>query len=39
VTLIILFVLKHTMGLRINEEDEFKGLDQTAHSETGYNLS
>lgn len=38
VTLILLFLLKHTMGLRINEEDEFKGLDQTAHSETGYNL-
>jgi len=38
VTFGILFVLKHTMGLRINEEDEFKGLDQTAHSETGYNL-
>ena len=38
VTLILLFILKHTMGLRINEEDEFKGLDQTAHSETGYNL-
>ncbi len=38
VTMILLFVLKHTMGLRINDEDEFKGLDQTAHSETGYNL-
>ncbi len=38
VTLILLFILKHTMGLRINDEDEFKGLDQTAHSETGYNL-
>ena len=37
-TLAIAFVLKHTMGLRIHEEDEFKGLDQTAHSETGYNL-
>lgn len=39
VTLGILFVLKLTMGLRINEEEEFNGLDQTAHSETGYNLT
>jgi len=38
VTFGILLVLKYTMGLRITEEDEFKGLDQTAHSETGYNL-
>jgi ammonium transporter, Amt family len=38
VTLAILFVLKLTMGLRADEEDEVRGLDQTAHSETGYNL-
>ncbi|MEJ2199755.1 MAG: ammonium transporter [Desulfuromonadaceae bacterium] len=36
VTLIIVAVLKATMGLRVDDEDEFKGLDQTAHSETGY---
>ncbi|BCR03620.1 ammonium transporter [Desulfuromonas versatilis] len=36
VTLGLLFVLKVTMGLRVELEDEVKGLDQTAHSETGY---
>jgi Amt family ammonium transporter len=36
VTLAIVMVLKATMGLRIDEEDEVRGLDQTAHSETGY---
>ena len=38
VTTILLLVLKATMGLRISREDELVGLDQTAHSETGYNL-
>ncbi len=38
VTLGILFALKATMGLRISEEDEMRGLDQAAHSETGYNI-
>ncbi len=38
VTLIILAVLKVTMGLRIDREDEVRGLDQTAHSESAYNL-
>jgi Amt family ammonium transporter len=38
VTLGILFVLKITMGLRVSEEDEVRGLDQVAHSETGYNI-
>ncbi len=37
VTLILLFVLKITMGLRVSAEDERMGLDQSAHSETGYN--
>ena len=36
VTLAIVMVLKVTMGLRVDEEDEVRGLDQTAHSETGY---
>jgi Amt family ammonium transporter len=36
VTLLIIFALKATMGLRVSEEDEVRGLDQTAHSETGY---
>jgi Amt family ammonium transporter len=36
VTLLIIFALKAVMGLRVSEEDEVRGLDQTAHSETGY---
>jgi Amt family ammonium transporter len=38
VTIIILTVLKATMGLRVTKEEEVMGLDQSAHSETGYNL-
>jgi Amt family ammonium transporter len=38
VTALIVLVLKATMGLRISREDEVMGLDQVAHSETGYNL-
>ncbi|WP_020677403.1 ammonium transporter [Geopsychrobacter electrodiphilus] len=37
VTLILVFILKKTMGLRVEKDDERMGLDQTAHSETGYN--
>ncbi len=38
VTVVILAVLKATMGLRVSEEEEVVGLDQSAHSESGYNL-
>ena len=38
VTLIIAFVLDKTMGLRVDKEDEIMGLDQTQHSESGYNM-
>lgn len=38
VTLVIIYALKFTMGLRVSEEDERKGLDQVAHSESGYNF-
>ncbi len=38
VTILILVVLKATMGLRVSREEEIMGLDQTAHSETGYNF-
>lgn len=38
VTLIILFALKFTMGLRVEADDERMGLDQASHSETGYNF-
>ena len=38
VTIIIAFVLEKTMGLRVDKEDEIMGLDQTQHSESGYNM-
>jgi Amt family ammonium transporter len=38
-TFIILKVLKATMGLRVGEEEEVRGLDLSLHSETGYNLT
>ena len=37
-TAIILKVLDWTIGLRVSEEDEVRGLDVTQHSETGYSL-
>ena len=38
VTLVIAFVLDKTIGLRVDKEDEIMGLDQTQHSESGYNM-
>ncbi|MEZ4599780.1 MAG: ammonium transporter [Syntrophotaleaceae bacterium] len=38
VTVILVLILKATMGLRVSREEEVTGLDQTAHSETGYNF-
>jgi len=38
VTLGISFVLDKTIGLRVDKEDEIMGLDQTQHSESGYNM-
>ncbi|MDD2581026.1 MAG: ammonium transporter [Desulfuromonadaceae bacterium] len=38
VTLVIAFILDKTMGLRVDKEDEIMGLDQTQHSESGYNM-
>jgi Amt family ammonium transporter len=38
VTCIIAFVIDKTIGLRVEKEDEIVGLDQTQHSESGYNL-
>ncbi|MBW2503194.1 MAG: ammonium transporter [Deltaproteobacteria bacterium] len=38
VTLILIFVLGKLMGLRVEKDDERMGLDQSAHSETGYNF-
>jgi Amt family ammonium transporter len=38
VTTIIAFILDKTIGLRVEKEDEIMGLDQTQHSESGYNM-
>jgi Amt family ammonium transporter len=35
-TLVILFALKFTLGLRVSEEDEEKGLDLSQHGEQAY---
>jgi ammonium transporter, Amt family len=37
-TLVILFVVKAIMGLRVDEEEETMGLDIALHDERGYNL-
>ena len=34
---LILLVLKLTLGLRVNEEQEFEGLDASLHGESAYN--
>jgi Amt family ammonium transporter len=36
-TLIILFVVDKTIGLRVSEEQEIQGLDLSQHGEEGYN--
>lgn len=38
VTYILLKVVEVTVGLRVNEEDEARGLDLSQHSEVGYNF-
>jgi Amt family ammonium transporter len=38
VTLVILYVIKAIMGLRVAEEDEMAGVDTSVHGEAGYNL-
>ncbi|MGZ6791539.1 MAG: ammonium transporter [Mycobacteriales bacterium] len=35
-TLVIALALKHTMGIRISEEAEVTGIDQSEHAETAY---
>jgi Amt family ammonium transporter len=37
VTFVIAFILDKTIGLRVDKEDEIKGLDETAHAESAYN--
>ncbi|MEW6113279.1 MAG: ammonium transporter [Thermodesulfobacteriota bacterium] len=38
VSLIILYVVKAIMGLRVSEEDEVVGVDTSVHGEAAYNL-
>jgi ammonium transporter, Amt family len=38
-TLIVALLLKHTIGLRLNEEDEATGIDEAEHAESGYDLA
>jgi ammonium transporter, Amt family len=38
VSLIILYVIKAIMGLRVSEEEEVVGVDTSVHGEAGYNL-
>jgi Amt family ammonium transporter len=38
VTLVILYLIKAVIGLRVSEEDEVVGVDTAAHGETAYNL-
>jgi len=39
VALLLAFAVKAVMGLRVSEEDEITGIDQTAHAESGYELT
>jgi Amt family ammonium transporter len=39
VTTILALILKFTIGLRLGEEDEVTGIDESEHAETGYDFS
>jgi Amt family ammonium transporter len=38
-TLVIALLLKYTIGLRLNAEDEVTGIDEAEHAESGYDLA
>jgi Amt family ammonium transporter len=38
VTVVIAFIIDKTIGLRVEKEDEIMGLDNSQHSESGYNM-
>lgn len=38
-TTIIVFVVKAVVGLRVTDEDEVTGIDETEHAESGYDFS
>ena len=35
-TVVILFIVKATTGLRVSTDEEIRGLDATQHNEEGY---
>jgi Amt family ammonium transporter len=37
-TVIIVVIIKKTVGLRVTEENEFEGLDSAEHGEAAYNF-
>ncbi len=37
VSVVTLFIIDKTIGLRVNDEEEVMGLDQACHGESGYN--
>ena len=39
VTAIIAFIVKATLGLRVEDEAEQAGIDEAEHAETGYEFS
>jgi Amt family ammonium transporter len=39
VALVLALALRSVMGLRVSEEDEITGIDQTVHAESGYELT
>jgi Amt family ammonium transporter len=39
VTTILAYILKFTIGLRLDEEDEANGIDEAEHAETAYDLT
>ena len=39
VTTILAYILKFTIGLRLDEEDEVNGIDESEHAETGYDYA
>ncbi len=38
-TLIVALLLKYTIGLRLNAEDEATGIDESQHAESGYDFA
>jgi ammonium transporter, Amt family len=38
-TAILALIVKFTIGLRVDEEDESSGIDEAEHAETGYDLA